>query len=80
MFLPLVPPSYNGSNEQEIIVFENDNVSLSCDIEAYPPPNIRWYFNARPLDISDKLEGSLPRDTMLHIWNAKVGVLYIQYM
>lgn len=37
-----VPPRITGSKEEEVTVIEGHMVSLLCDVQAYPPPEITW--------------------------------------
>uniref|UniRef100_A0A8D2ZR19 Hemicentin-1 n=1 Tax=Scophthalmus maximus TaxID=52904 RepID=A0A8D2ZR19_SCOMX len=37
-----VPPRITGSKEEEVSVIEGHMVSLLCDVQAYPPPEITW--------------------------------------
>ena len=37
-----VPPRINGQKEQEVSVIDGHMVSLLCDVQAYPPPEITW--------------------------------------
>ncbi|XP_023249744.1 hemicentin-1-like [Seriola lalandi dorsalis] len=37
-----VPPRIIGSKEEEVSVIEGHMVSLLCDVQAYPPPDITW--------------------------------------
>lgn len=38
----LVPPRITGHREEEVSVTEGRMVSLLCDVQAYPPPEITW--------------------------------------
>lgn len=37
-----VPPRITGIMEEEVSVIEGRTVSLLCDVQAYPPPEITW--------------------------------------
>jgi len=49
IFTLQVPPSITGGNVVNITVLENTPVTMECDVEAFPPPTITWFKNARPL-------------------------------
>lgn len=42
LHFPPVPPRITGSKEEEVSVIEGHMVSLLCDVQAYPPPEITW--------------------------------------
>lgn len=42
-FLPTVPPSISDSlSSSDAIVREGSNVSLTCHVDGYPKPDIKW--------------------------------------
>lgn len=42
MFSLLVPPRIIGRKDEEVSVIEGRMVSLLCDVQAYPSPEITW--------------------------------------
>lgn len=42
LHLITVPPTIIGSKEEQVSVIEGHMVSLLCDVQAYPPPEITW--------------------------------------
>lgn len=53
----LVPPKIMGRKEEELSVIEGHMVSLLCDVQSYPPPEITWTRDGQVLNF----------DTGLHI-------------
>lgn len=47
-----VPPRIIGHKEEEVSVIEGDMVSLLCDVQAYPPPEITWTRDGQVLHFS----------------------------
>lgn len=52
-----VPPKIMGRKEEELSVIEGHMVSLLCDVQSYPPPEITWTRDGQVLNF----------DTGLHI-------------
>uniref|UniRef100_H2YT93 Ig-like domain-containing protein n=1 Tax=Ciona savignyi TaxID=51511 RepID=H2YT93_CIOSA len=44
-----LPPSIGGESVVNITVVENTPVTMLCEVDAFPPPAITWFKNARPL-------------------------------
>ncbi|XP_047673954.1 hemicentin-1 isoform X2 [Tachysurus fulvidraco] len=44
-----VPPSIVGVNEENATVVVNNFVSLSCEATGFPPPNLSWLKDRKPL-------------------------------
>lgn len=42
LFSLSVPPRITGRKEEDVSVIEGHMVSLLCDVQAYPPPEITW--------------------------------------
>lgn len=51
-FLFLVPPTIIGDKEEEVSVIEGHMVSLLCDVQAYPSPEITWTRDGQVLQFS----------------------------
>lgn len=49
---PPVPPRIIGQKEEEVSVIEGHMVSLLCDVQAYPPPEITWTKDGQILQFS----------------------------
>lgn len=47
-----VPPRITGSKEEDISVIEGHMVSMLCDVQAYPPPEITWTRDGQILHFS----------------------------
>lgn len=47
-----VPPRIVGLNPDKASVLEGHMVSLMCDVQAYPSPEITWSREGRPLEFS----------------------------
>lgn len=47
-----VPPMIIGHKEEEVSVTEGHMVSLLCDVQAYPPPEITWTRDGHVLQFS----------------------------
>lgn len=52
LFSLSVPPRIIGSKEEEVSVIEGHMVSLLCDVQAYPPPEITWTRDGQVLHFS----------------------------
>ncbi|CAK8691082.1 unnamed protein product [Clavelina lepadiformis] len=51
-----VPPSIRDSDEVEHRwVIRGNNISLSCDADAVPPPTMQWLVNGAPLDSTPRV-------------------------
>lgn len=47
-----VPPRIIGQKEEEVSVIKDHMVSLLCDVQAYPPPEITWTRDGQVLQFS----------------------------
>ncbi|XP_041856289.1 hemicentin-1 [Melanotaenia boesemani] len=64
-----VPPKINGPKEEEVSVIEGHMVSLLCDVQAYPPPEITWTRDGQVLHFSAGIH-ILPGGQMLQLSRA----------
>jgi len=72
----LVPPSIQSNNETEQRwVAQGNNISLTCDAEAIPPPSISWLMNGEPLEPTLRVRAQ-SGGRILFISNAQVGLIY----
>uniref|UniRef100_A0A8C4U7D5 Hemicentin-1 n=1 Tax=Falco tinnunculus TaxID=100819 RepID=A0A8C4U7D5_FALTI len=49
VFLSLVPPSVVGNNPENLTVVVNNFISLSCEVTGFPPPDLSWLKNGKPI-------------------------------
>lgn len=54
-FSPPVPPKIMGRKEEELSVIEGHMVSLLCDVQSYPPPEITWTRDGQVLNFGTGL-------------------------
>lgn len=47
-----MPPRIIGQKEEEVSVIKDHMVSLLCDVQAYPPPEITWTRDGQVLHFS----------------------------
>lgn len=47
-----VPPMIIGNKDEEVSVIKGHMVSLLCDVQAYPPPEITWTKDGHILQFS----------------------------
>ncbi|XP_036382492.1 hemicentin-1 [Megalops cyprinoides] len=66
-----VPPRIVGQREEEMSVIEGHMVSLLCDVQAYPPPDIIWTKDGQTLQFSTGIH-ILPGGQMLQFPRARV--------
>ncbi|KAM6930619.1 hemicentin-1 [Xenentodon cancila] len=66
-----VPPRITGSKEEEVSVIEGHMVSLLCDVQAYPPPEITWTRDGQVLHFSKGIN-ILPGGQMLQLPRARL--------
>nr|XP_057926871.1 hemicentin-1 [Doryrhamphus excisus] len=66
-----VPPRIIGPQEEEHSVIEGHMVSLLCDVQAYPPPEITWTKDGQILQFSTGIH-ILPGGQMLQLLRARV--------
>ncbi|XP_019718321.1 hemicentin-1 isoform X1 [Hippocampus comes] len=65
-----VPPRILGPKEEELSVTEGHMVSLLCDVQAYPPPEIIWTKDGQILHFSTGIH-ILPGGQMLQLPRAR---------
>ncbi|KAM4616042.1 hemicentin-1 [Polymixia lowei] len=65
-----VPPKIIGQKEEEVSVIEGHMVSLLCDVQAYPPPEITWTRDGQVLQFSTGIH-ILPGGQMLQLPRAR---------
>ncbi|XP_032434339.1 hemicentin-1 [Xiphophorus hellerii] len=66
-----VPPRITGPKEEEVSVIEGLMVSLLCDVQAYPPPEITWTRDGQVLHFSTTVH-ILPGGQMLQLPRARL--------
>ena len=49
VFLSAVPPSVVGSNPENLTVVVNNFISLTCEVTGFPPPDLSWLKNGKPI-------------------------------
>ena len=69
-----MPPNIGGAEIENITVVENNPVTMLCDVDAFPPPQITWFKNARPLLLGPGIRLAL-NNTKLDILWAQVPVV-----
>ncbi|XP_036069528.1 hemicentin-1 isoform X2 [Oryzias melastigma] len=66
-----VPPAVTGPREESVSVIEGHMVSLLCDVQAYPPPEIAWTRDGHLLQFSTGVH-ILPGGQMLQLPRARL--------
>ncbi|KAF6729918.1 Hemicentin-1 [Oryzias melastigma] len=66
-----VPPAVTGPREESVSVIEGHMVSLLCDVQAYPPPEIAWTRDGQLLQFSTGVH-ILPGGQMLQLPRARL--------
>ncbi|XP_019908484.3 hemicentin-1 isoform X2 [Esox lucius] len=66
-----VPPRMVAGREEEVSVIEGHMVSLMCDVQAYPPPDIIWTRDGQVLQFSTGVH-ILPGGQMLQLPRARL--------
>nr|XP_015827628.2 hemicentin-1 [Nothobranchius furzeri] len=66
-----VPPRITGPKEEEVSVIEGHMVSLLCEVQAYPPPEITWTRDGQILHFSTSIH-ILPGGQMLQLPQARL--------
>ncbi|KAK2908097.1 hemicentin-1 isoform X2 [Channa argus] len=51
-----VPPSIDGTTEENVVETISNPVTFACDATGIPPPSLTWLKNGRPIENSDSLE------------------------
>ncbi|XP_009996158.1 PREDICTED: hemicentin-1 [Chaetura pelagica] len=44
-----VPPSVVGANPENLTVVVNNFISLTCEVTGFPPPDLSWLKNGKPI-------------------------------
>ncbi|XP_053098888.1 hemicentin-1 isoform X3 [Hemicordylus capensis] len=47
-----VPPSIAGINPENLTVVVNNFISLTCEVTGFPPPDITWLKNGKPISLN----------------------------
>ncbi|XP_074858281.1 hemicentin-1 isoform X2 [Carettochelys insculpta] len=47
-----VPPSVVGTHFENLTVVVNNFVSLSCEVTGFPPPELSWLKNGKPINLN----------------------------
>ncbi|KAH0618306.1 hypothetical protein JD844_017377 [Phrynosoma platyrhinos] len=47
-----VPPSIVGINPENLTVVVNNFISLTCEVTGFPPPDLSWLKNGKPLSLN----------------------------
>ncbi|XP_067083733.1 hemicentin-1 [Osmerus mordax] len=66
-----VPPRVVGQREEDVGVVEGHMVSLLCDVQAYPPPEMTWTRDGELLQFSSGIH-ILPGGQMLQLPRARL--------
>ncbi|XP_071607418.1 hemicentin-1 isoform X3 [Heliangelus exortis] len=46
-----VPPSVVGTNPENLTVVVNNFISLTCEVTGFPPPDLSWLKNGKPISL-----------------------------
>lgn len=49
VFLSAVPPIVVGANPENLTVVVNNFISLTCEVTGFPPPDLSWLKNGKPI-------------------------------
>ncbi|NXX50442.1 HMCN1 protein, partial [Tricholaema leucomelas] len=66
-----VPPSIVGANPENLTVVVNHFISLSCEVTGFPPPDLSWLRNGKPIS-SNTNTFIVPGARILQIPRAKL--------
>ncbi|XP_019412229.1 PREDICTED: hemicentin-1 isoform X1 [Crocodylus porosus] len=47
-----VPPSVVGTNPENLTVVVNNFISLTCEVTGFPPPDLNWLKNGKPISLN----------------------------
>lgn len=47
--LSAVPPIVVGTNPENLTVVVNNFISLTCEVTGFPPPDLSWLKNGKPI-------------------------------
>ncbi|NXU50379.1 HMCN1 protein, partial [Turnix velox] len=67
-----VPPSVIGANPENLTVVENYFISLTCEVTGFPPPDLSWLKNGKPIT-SNPTTFIVPGARTLQIPRAKLS-------
>ncbi|XP_047380794.1 hemicentin-2 [Sciurus carolinensis] len=48
-----VPPRITGQNSEQVTTILNSSVSLPCEVQAHPSPEVTWYKDSQALSLGD---------------------------
>lgn len=52
VFLSAVPPNVIGTNPENLTVVVNNFISLTCEVTGFPPPDLSWLKNGKPISLN----------------------------
>ncbi|NXY61032.1 HMCN1 protein, partial [Callaeas wilsoni] len=67
-----VPPSVVGTNTENLTVVVNNFISLTCEVMGFPPPDLSWLKNGKPIS-SNSNTFIVPGARTLQIPRAKLS-------
>ncbi|NWW37465.1 HMCN1 protein, partial [Panurus biarmicus] len=67
-----VPPSVVGTNPENLTVVVNNFISLTCEVSGFPPPDLSWLKNGKPIS-SNSNTFIVPGARTLQIPRAKLS-------
>ncbi|KAL9846109.1 hemicentin-1 isoform 2-T2 [Geothlypis trichas] len=67
-----VPPSVLGTNPENLTVVVNNFISLTCEVTGFPPPDLIWLKNGKPIS-SNSNTFIVPGARMLQIPRARLS-------
>ncbi|XP_027318206.1 hemicentin-1 isoform X4 [Anas platyrhynchos] len=47
-----VPPNVVGTNPENLTVVVNNFISLTCEVTGFPPPDLSWLKNGKPISLN----------------------------
>uniref|UniRef100_A0A8C6W1G7 Hemicentin 2 n=1 Tax=Nannospalax galili TaxID=1026970 RepID=A0A8C6W1G7_NANGA len=50
-----VPPQISGGNFEQVTAILNSSVSLPCEVNAHPNPEVTWYKENQPLSLGEEI-------------------------
>ncbi|NWT15620.1 HMCN1 protein, partial [Vireo altiloquus] len=67
-----IPPSVVGTNPENLTVVVNNFISLTCEVTGFPPPDLSWLKNGKPVN-SNSNTFIVPGARTLQIPRAKLS-------
>ncbi|NXL77816.1 HMCN1 protein, partial [Leptocoma aspasia] len=67
-----IPPSVVGTNPENLTVVVNNFISLTCEVTGFPPPDLSWLKNGKPIS-SNSHTFIVPGARTLQIPRAKLS-------